>query len=115
MENIDRKKEICSIHSILSDESIFGDEKIILKCPACGFENSHFENPETIDGKDGYAANWGGRGDLIVIPMWSECGHKWEICIGFHKGYSGIFVRNSGSFDNFDDVIKKQLDTIRTK
>lgn len=49
------------------------------------------------DGGDNYEAKWGGRGDLAVIPMWGECGSQWEVCIGFHKGQSRIFVRVSES------------------
>lgn len=64
-----------------------------LLCPVCGFNYNHIEPPYLTDGNDDYAAGWGGRGDLAVVPMWGECGSKWEVCIGFHKGQSPIFVR----------------------
>ncbi len=63
-----------------------------IKCPQCGFEYVHFHAPTLIDGKDNYAA-WSGRGDLIVVPFWGECGHAWELCFGFHKGNTNGFVR----------------------
>lgn len=64
-----------------------------LLCPVCGFDYTHFESPYLKDGGDNYQANWGGRGDLAVLPMWSECGSKWELCVGFHKGQSSVFTR----------------------
>ena len=40
---------------------------------------------------DHYKA-WEGRGHCIVIPIEGECGHVWNICIGFHKGQNFMFV-----------------------
>ena len=75
----------------------WGDGARNLLCPICGGTYNHMEPPYLKDGGDNYAAGWGGRGDLAVIPMWGECGSKWEVCIGFHKGESPIFVRVSVS------------------
>ena len=63
-----------------------------VKCPECGFEYQHFEDPYIKNSNDNYEAGWGGRGDLLVVPMWGECGSKWEICLGFHKGQTGAFI-----------------------
>jgi hypothetical protein len=60
-------------------------------CPICGSNYQHSNDPFTVDGQDSYKA-WCGRGDLIVIPFWGECGSSWELCIGFHKGDSVAFV-----------------------
>lgn len=64
-----------------------------VSCPACGNTYIHTMPPEYEKGNDNYDASWQGRGDLIVIPVWGECGHNWEICFGFHKGQTFSFVR----------------------
>ena len=81
------------LKSIETEEAGWGDDKRWLKCPICDFNYSHIEAPRLLDGGDNYLAEWGGRGDLALVPMWSECGSKWEVCIGFHKGQSAIFTR----------------------
>lgn len=43
-----------------------------------------------------YGDNWGGKGDLLVIPVEGECSHIWEICFGFHKGETICFARTTG-------------------
>ena len=81
------------LKSIETDDAGWGDDKWHLTCPVCNFNYSHMEPPQFTDGGDNYLAGWGGRGDLAVVPMWSECASKWEVCIGFHKGQSAIFTR----------------------
>lgn len=68
-----------------------------LLCPVCGDSYNHVEPPYLKDAGDNYDANWGGRGDLAIIPIWGECGSRWEVCVGFHKGESSIFVRINNS------------------
>jgi hypothetical protein len=65
-----------------------------LRCPACSDTYQHVTNSwQHIPGHDNYEAGWGGRGDLVIITMWGECGHTWEICFGSHKGETICFVR----------------------
>ena len=64
----------------------------MLVCPDCGFEYIHIGEPRKVSGNDNYDA-WSGRGDLLVIPFSGECGSEWEICFGFHKGNTDVFVR----------------------
>lgn len=71
----------------------WGDGKRNLLCPVCEGTYNHIEKPSYQDGRDDYAAHWDGRGDLIIIPLWGECGSKWELCVGFHKGESSVFAR----------------------
>lgn len=66
-----------------------------IMCPICDFNYNHVRAMETIPGNDNYEAGWTGRGDLIVIQMECESGHKWELCIGFHKGQNFIFARKA--------------------
>lgn len=61
-------------------------------CPECKYHYVHFCLPYMVPGNDRGDA-WDGRGDLMVLPMWSECGSEWDICIGFDKGSSIIFNR----------------------
>ena len=79
--------------SIETDDPGWGDESRLLLCPVCKFDYTHVDPPYIKDGGDNYEARWGGRGDLAVLPMWSECGSKWQVCVGFHKGQSAIFTR----------------------
>ena len=58
-----------------------------LACPACGSTYQHdAHESQTVEG-------WGGRGDLLVVPMEGECGHRWEMCFGSHEGETFAFVR----------------------
>ena len=73
-----------------------------IKCPECGSEYQHFGTPVVKSGSDNYEAGWAGRGDLLVIPIWGECGSKWEICLGFHKGQTGAFINLINSCKEHD-------------
>ena len=64
-----------------------------LKCPSCGSTNLHIIPPQRIPSYDDYEAGWGGRGDLVVLPLWGECEHTWELCFGSHKGETFVFIR----------------------
>ena len=82
------------IKSLSADAVGWGNsDASTLTCPECGFECNHFGQAKTILGNDNYDAGWGGRGDLIVIPIDGECGAIWEICFGFHKGNIAAFTR----------------------
>lgn len=81
------------------------DSEGMMLCPCCGFEYQHAGSPSRIDGKDDYAAGWGGRGDLVIVPFWGECGSEWDICFGFHKGYTANFVRVRKDCRNQIDAI----------
>lgn len=89
----DLKKEIDLLPLLSKKKSAAGSEQRILLCPVCGSEYNHIEPPYLKDGGDNYEAKWHGRGDLVVVPLWGECGSKWELCVGFHKGNSSVFVR----------------------
>lgn len=70
------------------------DADYLLVCPYCGFEFTHADGCGLIDGKDSYKATpdkWV-RGDVVQVPFWGECGHKWLLQIGQHKGQT--FVRS---------------------
>lgn len=64
----------------------------LLVCPVCDGTFNHIGTPERREGKDDYEA-WRGRGDLLVIPMDGECGCRWQICLGEHKGETNGFIR----------------------
>ena len=87
-------KEERDLLPLISDQQIsVGSEQRNLLCPCCGSEFNHTRPPYIKDGSDNYEAKWHGRGDLNIMPMWGECGSEWELCVGFHKGNSPIFVR----------------------
>ena len=72
-------------------------------CPVCGDNYVHFSSPIEQDSRGNYEANWGGRGDLIIVPMECEASqHQFEICIGFHKGNVDIFARDTTVPEVFD-------------
>jgi hypothetical protein len=64
-----------------------------LRCPVCSDSYQHVETWQVVPGRDNYEAGWGGRGDLVVLPVWGECEHRWELCFGSHKGETFCFVR----------------------
>lgn len=78
---------------ISNDDAGWGDGARNLLCPICGHTYNHMEAPVVTGTQGDYAGDWHGRGALTVIPMWSECGSKWELCMGFHKGETCIFAR----------------------
>ena len=83
-----------NITTALSRDPFWSDgTPTALRCPTCQFEYQRWGQPRVVQGNDHYEAGWGGQGDLLVVPIKGECGHNWELCIGFHKGISGIFVR----------------------
>lgn len=90
---MDRKKVFDVLQSIDKDDAGWGDQKHNLLCPICRNNYQHMERPESQNSRDSYGANWEGRGDLIIVPMSGECGSKWELCLGFHKGDTVIFSR----------------------
>jgi len=82
-------KELDVKPTISEQQIAVGSGQRNLVCPKCGCTNTHVEAPYLVLG-DG---NWQGNGELAITPLRSECGSKWEICIGFHKGEAPIFVR----------------------
>lgn len=64
-----------------------------LKCPVCSETYQHVERWQVVDSRDAYEAGWGGRGDLVILPVWGECEHRWELCFGSHKGETFCFVQ----------------------
>lgn len=67
--------------------------KIEYVCPICKFRLGSVGKIEIIEGHDNYKSGWSGKGDLVVIPVQSGCGSKWELCIGQHKGHLVKFHR----------------------
>jgi len=68
----------------------FGDGMPNIKCPFCGYDNTHFGLP--VDTAESDECNW--NQGFLVIPMQCELNHEWELCIGGHKGFVTLFVRN---------------------
>lgn len=71
----------------------------IIVCPVCGFDYNHLRPPQSLSGWESSenvsappAYCWSGRGDGLVVPIEGECGHRWAICLGFHKGQSFMFA-----------------------
>lgn len=62
-----------------------------LRCPFCGSDYVHFDRPVYLDGQDKYKA-WSGRGDAVRLPFWGECGSKWDMNFGFHKGQTFLWI-----------------------
>ncbi len=58
-----------------------------LPCPFCSDRYLHPGTPVTQSGDDDYKA-WRGRGDLVSVPFYGECGHAIAIRFGFHKGHT---------------------------
>jgi len=82
----------------------------ILICPICGFDYNHLHTPrrligwESADRGTRSQHRWSGRGDGFVLPIVGECGHRWAICLAFHKGQSFIFATALPNGGGSDDV-----------
>ena len=81
----------------LEHDSLIGVEPqyaVQFRCPICADTYQHVTSSwQHIPGRDNYEAGWGGRGDLVMLPLWGECGHRWELCLGTHKGETFVFIR----------------------
>lgn len=89
-----RKDDHKMSDSLIKDEEWDSNADLIV-CPKCGFDYSHIGDIK-IHNSDNYNA-WAGRGECIIIPVSGECGHEWEICIGYHKGKNHIFIDTHGN------------------
>lgn len=93
-----------NITEVLHPDQWWGDKDMsVLKCPVCEEIYHHLGEPVKESGKDGYEASWGGRGDLVIIPIEGECGCLWEICFGFHKGNIAAFTRVNKSCESGEE------------
>ena len=74
-------------------------------CPECGEDNVHVTKPHFMEGEDDYKAHPEVRGSVIAIGCQGECGHRFSIFLGFHKGRTKIWT----------EILKtnRQLDTFR--
>ena len=76
-------------------DDIFDDPMATLKCPTCGFNYVHPVGTENVKGHDNYKARdetWDGRGDLLKVKFYGECGSEFELRFGFHKGNTAFWV-----------------------
>jgi hypothetical protein len=82
---------------VVPDDDVWGGFRQYkrLRCPVCRDTYQHVQRPQVLDGNDNYEAGWSGRGDLIIVPVEGECMHRWQLCLGFHKGETFCFVRVS--------------------
>jgi hypothetical protein len=79
---------------VIADQS---GPTLLLKCPVCGFDYNHIGEVRPVSGYEEFpppegALNWAGRGRGHALEMNGECGHRWLVCFGFHKGNSYLFV-----------------------
>ncbi len=75
---------------------------LALHCPVCGFDYNHPGDPEGLWGweavkHDGrvevvMGRQWAGRGNGVAVPFACENGHRWVLCVGFHKGQCFVFA-----------------------
>jgi hypothetical protein len=73
-----------------------------IQCPVCWEPYQHHAGTEQIDGKDAYKA-WGGRGDVVLVRFDGECGHRWSLRFGFHKGNIYVFWHDEGTTPDFGE------------
>jgi hypothetical protein len=73
-----------------------------IQCPICWEDYQHHAGTEQIAGKDSYQA-WYGRGDVVLVRFDGECGHRWSLRFGFHKGQMYVFWMPEGDVPGFGD------------
>lgn len=81
---------------------------LMLHCPVCQFEYTHISGASIIEGNDNYEA-WAGRGGAVLISMWCENGHSWDVRFGFHKGSVFMDVENEKEID----LVRNELNNLR--
>lgn len=57
-------------------------------CPICGFEYVHVDR-SGVESVDFY-----GKGGALLIPMYCENGHRWNLVIDQHKGWCFMTITN---------------------
>jgi len=71
--------------SLKPDDSWAGELQDLLTCPVCKFDYCHMGSvTQTPTAK----------GSRLVIPVWSECGHSFDIVLFRHKGQSYVAIEN---------------------
>jgi len=71
-----------------------------LACPVCGFQYIHLKETRKEDFR--------GRGGCLMIPMYCENGHQWDLAFDAHKGQINISVENIKD-DEEEDYEEKVL------
>jgi len=89
------EQTIHQVRKLISYDDPWGNEYRAILCPVCKYEYNHILSSEKIEGEDSHKAPWQGRGDLVLTKMRCENWHEWELCLGFHKGQSFIFIRTT--------------------
>jgi hypothetical protein len=64
----------------------------VLHCPVCKGNTVHVAG-KVLSGRTDDYTEWQGRGSVHQWPIECDGGHRFYICIGFHKGWSNIWVR----------------------
>jgi hypothetical protein len=77
-------------------------EAYMIQCPICGFDYNHHAGHIDIDGQDAYKA-WAGRGDVCGLLFDGECGHRWSLRFGFHKGQMYVSWKDEGIVPDFGE------------
>lgn len=88
------EQRLFELDEFVTTETILEPKLRKLKCVVCGNSLVQPGDPTTILSDDRpRGAGWPGRGWLVIIPIEGECGHSFEVCLGFHKGDTVIFAR----------------------
>lgn len=93
-DNKKQRNQTEVVLEIIAGNKRLSNEQNEILCPTCAGNYSHIASTR-LDKCDDYSA-WSGRGRVAVIQMIGECGHSWELCVGFHKGRSTLFIRLAG-------------------
>lgn len=69
----------------------FGKLTLHVLCPTCGYDYAYVKEPR-VDSRPGHDRAWPGRGECMRIAFEGECDHTWDLCFGFYKGETFMFV-----------------------
>ena len=80
-----------------------GEDRVTLQCPVCDFGSSHIGRVFTRLGEDDYETRvyegtktfeQGGykRRSAVVIELYGECCHRWNLVIQQHKGNNYVEI-----------------------
>ena len=89
-------------------EEIEADERVLggkLMCPVCGEDYTHVhsvftsfgtdpeEGGHPIPGTRAHGIRPGWRRDALMITVWCEFGHVWQLILQQHKGQTLVLVK----------------------
>lgn len=83
---ISNHTEKAPLRNILRADTSWGDLRDMIVCPVCGYDFIHVGEIKPLDAE---------RDTGVVINLWGECGHSFDLTLITHKGNTFTYVDNA--------------------